>query len=251
MASTQVTVKLRPIRFATLVPPNNHKALLTAISINTVLWGGVFNPIIPLFKQRPAKRLGDRLLRVSGRSLLAGFIEGYDPDYIVRTQDALLPDLPLGGREVIAIADIVTPMAKDGFPGYGVGLQEIVRHFYSEELRFVRQKPIDFVAPIFDHRYRTFLAAVFGSLPAELDVPVRDWMEALGARRPKVNLNNYFELLDLDKLFWRRLSTYKVRAVPRDSSHAEVLFLLDATEPLDILDYWNLRAAGAIVYGSL
>src|SRR5438034_11119593 len=105
MASAQITVKLRPIRLAIIIPANNRTALHTAISTNTVLWGGTFNPIVPLYKQRPPKWHSDRILRVSARSLLGGFIDGYDPDYIVRTEDDLPANLPLRNREVSPVAD--------------------------------------------------------------------------------------------------------------------------------------------------
>ncbi len=47
MAHISAVVTLRPIRFAFLVKPNDSKRLLEIFQINTCLWGGKFNPIIP------------------------------------------------------------------------------------------------------------------------------------------------------------------------------------------------------------
>lgn len=45
--------RLRPVRLAFLVRPNDATALRTVIEINTCLWGGPFNGIIPVFRRTP------------------------------------------------------------------------------------------------------------------------------------------------------------------------------------------------------
>ena len=49
-----VNVKLRPIKLAFLVNPEDKVSLQQAIEINTFLWGGMYNPIIPTYKELPA-----------------------------------------------------------------------------------------------------------------------------------------------------------------------------------------------------
>ena len=44
MAYGTVNVRLRPIKLAFLVHPNDKASLLKAIEINTFLWGGIYNP---------------------------------------------------------------------------------------------------------------------------------------------------------------------------------------------------------------
>ena len=48
-----VDVKLRPIKIAFLVHPDDKNSLLKAIEINTLLWGGIYNPIIPTYEEKP------------------------------------------------------------------------------------------------------------------------------------------------------------------------------------------------------
>lgn len=72
MAHISAVVTLRPIRFAFLVKPNDSKRLLEIFQINTCLWGGKFNPIIPIFGHVP--KWWDRMttnLRALCRSSMA------------------------------------------------------------------------------------------------------------------------------------------------------------------------------------
>ena len=55
MTKGTVKVTLRPIKLAFLVHPEDKKSLLESIEINTFLWGGVYNPIIPTYKRIPSK----------------------------------------------------------------------------------------------------------------------------------------------------------------------------------------------------
>jgi hypothetical protein len=42
--------RLRPLRLAFLVQPNDRKALSRVFEINTCLWGGRHNAIVPVFR---------------------------------------------------------------------------------------------------------------------------------------------------------------------------------------------------------
>ena len=50
MKHINLNLRLRPIRFAFLVSPNDSQKLLEVFRVNTCLWGGKFNPIIPIRK---------------------------------------------------------------------------------------------------------------------------------------------------------------------------------------------------------
>ena len=61
---------LRPIRFAFLVHPDNQEQVLEVFRINTCLWGGKFNPIIPIRRNKKGylsekeKQVANRYLKV-------------------------------------------------------------------------------------------------------------------------------------------------------------------------------------------
>ena len=58
-------VRVRPLRLGCLIKPNDRAALRRVIEVNTCLWGGIFNFIIPLLQDsvtlsRPAISRSDR-----------------------------------------------------------------------------------------------------------------------------------------------------------------------------------------------
>lgn len=48
MKTADFYVGYRPVRLGLLVRDNNLEDLMSAIELNTLLWGGIFNPIIPV-----------------------------------------------------------------------------------------------------------------------------------------------------------------------------------------------------------
>jgi hypothetical protein len=53
MPSGSLTVKLRPLRIAFVVEADDRDAVYESIRINSLLWGGHFNPIIPFYRRMP------------------------------------------------------------------------------------------------------------------------------------------------------------------------------------------------------
>lgn len=53
MSDITFNVRLRPVRFAFLVKPSDRAQIERAAEINTCLWGGKFNPVIPSLKKTP------------------------------------------------------------------------------------------------------------------------------------------------------------------------------------------------------
>lgn len=60
MATINVSVKYRPVKIGFLVREGNTEDLVQAAGINTLLWGGIYNPVIPVsLNQAATKRLLD------------------------------------------------------------------------------------------------------------------------------------------------------------------------------------------------
>jgi hypothetical protein len=85
MESAQV--RIRPFRLAFLVELRDRKALQRVFEMNSSLWGGVFNYITPLFKTVPARYKQEYQKTISAKRMINGFIEAFQPDYVVETQD--------------------------------------------------------------------------------------------------------------------------------------------------------------------
>ncbi|MDE0042081.1 MAG: hypothetical protein OXT74_08595, partial [Candidatus Poribacteria bacterium] len=246
MAHGTVNVRLRPIKLAFLVNPNDKASLLKAIEINTFLWGGMYNPIIPTYRRIPRK-WGDRFLKnPNAQEALLGYLDNFDPDYVVPMGECSRYTFDVGHRRTIDdIEEILEPVKEDGTPKYGIGLFEVLNYFIHEELKFQRREPLDICVPRFGTQYRTFLGSVFGVLPEDIDAIFwGNFASALGANGTDCAGLNYAGLLNPQKLFLRRMTELYLEPLHRQWGWKQSIFFLDATKSLDVMDYWNLRAIG-------
>ena len=248
MGHGTVNVRLRPIKLAFLVNPKDMKSLLQAIEINTFLWGGMYSPIIPTYKRIPPKweygPFKDR--NVNAQSVLSGYLDNFDPDYVVPMGECSDYSLDVGNREKIDdVSEILAPVEEDGTPKYGIGLFEVLNYFIERELKFQRKHPLEVCIPRFGTWYLPFLASVFGKFSEQIDAIFWDhFAEALEAKKTDCAAANYAEFLKPMKLFLRRMTAFYLESIPSRPRWGQCVFFLDATKPLDIMDYWNLRALG-------
>ena len=116
MANGFASLTLRPIRFALAVDPYDIEAVLEAIEINTFLWGGAFNPIVPLFNRVPSA--WKKVEEITGPQLFAGYVDAFDPDYIVTVGNVRRKSIRLGNRNVISASELLSATEKSGTPTY-------------------------------------------------------------------------------------------------------------------------------------
>jgi hypothetical protein len=83
MSSITVDIRLRPVRFAFLVRPEDARRTLEIFRICTCLWGGKYNPIVPYFKRIPQwwERKGYRF--ESASQIINGYLDFFEPDFLV------------------------------------------------------------------------------------------------------------------------------------------------------------------------
>lgn len=246
MVRGTVNVRLRPIKLAFLVHPNDKESLLKAIEINTFLWGGTFNPIIPTYRRIPKNWEYGPFKNPDAQSVLSGYLDNFDPDYVVPMGACSDYPFDVGHREKINASEILASVDEDGTPTYGIGLFEVLNYFIEQEFKFQRRDPLEFCVPSFVPCLRPFLASVFGKLPENIDeIFWNNFATPLDANKMDCSEANYAQLLSPRNLFLRHMTQFhlKISRVVR-RRWQEYIFFLDATKPLDVMDYWNLRAIG-------
>ena len=87
-----INKKLRPIRLAFLVTKEDKRTLREVFRINTCLWGGIYNPIIPFFRKTPRNWEDRRFRHPSALSILKGYLDSFDPDYVVVKDKKMFPN---------------------------------------------------------------------------------------------------------------------------------------------------------------
>ena len=247
MTRGTVKVKLRPIKLAFLVNPNDKESLLKAIEINTFLWGGVYNPIIPTYRRIPPNYEGLPSKNLSAKSVVSGYLDNFDPDYVVPMGECTNYSFNVGYRQKIDNASqILAATEAWGITSYGVDIFEILNYLFKDKLSFQLRYPLDICIPRFSTPFHSFLASVFGKLPENFDnIFWENWARTLDAKKVKYSDLIYTEFFDDQNLFFTRMTELYLKPENRQK---RCIFFLDATKPLDIMDYWNLRAIGWHVF---
>lgn len=246
MAIGTLTQKLRPIRVAFLVNPSKRADVLLAIKLSSMLWGGISNPIVPCYGGRLPKIWSrEKFIRPDKpRAITDGYLEGFDPDVVVPISTEMDGKYTVGNRDVVSPSEMMDDISKSGRPGVGIGAFELVRHMADTDFKFIRKNPISVILPKFERSHELFLSSLFGAWPAEVASLIKaHFGSMLDISEPKCSVRSFHPLLDPKYLFPRRIGTLEIKYRPRGAK----IYCLDATNTLDILDFWNLRAAGFYV----
>ena len=220
--------------------------MLDALRINSILWGGVYNPLVPLMKRFPRSWANRFPKSSTPAQVLEGYIHAYDPDYIVCMDNADQHRLPSGHQEVISATDIIENIGEDYTPKYGIGLFELLDKFVREEYKFERRKPLTMNIPVTERQYRIFVAAVFGELPERAGIIFRQhYRDACLAKDVPFRMTNYTNYFAPNNIYYKKLTSLFIKTRPKIHTYSShYIFFFDATNILDVIDYWNLRALG-------
>jgi hypothetical protein len=107
MANLTAHVRLRPIRFGFLVKPDDGNSLLQVFRVNTCLWGGRFNPIIPHLRTVPRwwDRHGHRF--ESAKQIVDGYLDFFEPDFIVESVPGLAEGVAFDSKRVLSLSGML------------------------------------------------------------------------------------------------------------------------------------------------
>lgn len=241
-----IEIRLRPIKLAFLVSPQDGNSLLRAIQINSLLWGGAFNPIIPFYHRVP-KVWGDKYSRnVIGKNIVRGYIKAFDPDFIVPVGSIKLDGYQIPDEKIIKPDEIVSGVEDDGTPRYGIGIFEILHHIYKKEFKFIRKEPLQVFFPNISSQFKLFLASIFGTLPKSIDdIIIKNFDKLLGIDHSPLSIRDYTNFFSSRNLSLGRLTIMEINQLQINlHNDVQCIFLMDASKALDIIDYWNLRAGG-------
>jgi len=242
-SNVSINLRLRPIRFALLVRPDDQKHILDTFRINTCLWGGKYNPIIPYFKRLPKwwDKKGRRF--ESPQQILNGYLNFFEPDFIVEAEKGIARGLGFDRKRVLRISDILMRKGDRGRDGVGQSVNDIYGDLYKKEFQFTRRHKhnIVYVKPA-DSSFSAFAACIFGAFPTQ--------------RKLKYFEQNYKDVFEpqeivltdksIAKLYKNRYtSALKIGQTNLDinyNDHSDpALFVLNAHEPRDLIDFWNLQ----------
>jgi hypothetical protein len=97
------SVSLRPTRIGFLIRPTqqNVSQVREIIRMCTCLWGGMFNPIIPVCATLPASWRQDQFRGITGKGLADSYIRFFEPDVYVEAEAGLAKEVGITSITVV------------------------------------------------------------------------------------------------------------------------------------------------------
>lgn len=236
MEAIRVHQRLRPSRYAFIVPKGDLKAALRAVSLNTVLWGGIYNPIIPVEPEEERD----------------GLLNAFDPDFLVNLTGAALPQ-GLADRDewrIVEAHDVVKTdqHAARRWLNLGFNILPVIRHVHEREVRFVSGPTrATVIQPEAAPNWPEFAAFVCGSfrwLPAiniDFERAFKDGLRATDSHLPDLTPPPD-GVVPLD---FTRYGLELLGGRANFSSH--IIYIGDHTGFTDLVEFWNIRATGRMV----
>jgi hypothetical protein len=168
MAHISAKVRLRPVRFAFLVRPNDPVRLTEILRINTCLWGGKFNPIIPFFRQVPLWWDRHGLRSETAKQIINGYLDYYEPDFVVEAERGLADGFGFNSDRVLQLSQVLMRAGDHERKGNGLSTFDVYCDLYRTEFRFeLRHKHNIATVTAEDPAFSSFSACAFGGFPTQ------------------------------------------------------------------------------------
>ncbi|QPC45178.1 hypothetical protein HW532_04415 [Kaustia mangrovi] len=244
MSHMSVTVRLRPIRFAFLVRPTDTAALLEIFRINTCLWGGKFNPIIPIMKKIPPWWDRHEHVTETAVQVVNGYLDFFEPDFLVEASMGLAAGLGFENDRVLQLSDILTRDGDRDQRGSGLSVMDLYRDLYRSEFQFTRRHEHGIVhVAAREKKFHAFSACLAGDFPKTDGLAYFEnaFIDTFDPETVVLDGDALAEFFRSGRRSALRMGHSKLNVGYHDLSDP-ALFVLDPTKSQDLIDYWNLRA---------
>jgi len=243
MATTNFTIKYRPVRIGFIVKEGSIVDLVKAAGINTLLWGGIYNPIIPVSKD---KKFTEQLMNLFSVFLLFPVTHTEEIDKIIKNHP-LLRD-PGDYAEDIFYEDWHT---KKNVIGYLDSIN-IVNYYWEREFKhksedyksncaLVRWKNSDKLSDLF--------AILFGYFPSNYNLKYNfesAFLKGLHSEEVSISPNENINSGLVEKIYPLRLTGLKLNGYG-GPWRGDGIYIGNEKDFYDLLYFWNLRAAGLVL----
>lgn len=235
-----------------LVSPTNVAEVRRIMQVCTCLWGGAFNPIIPVCDELPEQWTDPPFRTLTGTEVTRGYIDFFEPDVFVECEIGLaaraaVADLKFtyGEPRVVPLdAFFDPPEPRSGQPRvpFGLTVLDVYQELYDRQFQFVRRH--DNRVALFEHStdHDAFVQAAFGGFPAQgfLAPLAKAYREAFDPLLLEPSAATWIKVIKEGCMTPLRLTTHDVKREP-SGYNDPILFVADPNSSLDLIDLWNLR----------
>ena len=227
-----------------MVRPDDQEKVLEIFRINTCLWGGMFNPIIPFFEDVPSWWERDNYRFEDAKQIINGYLDFFEPDFLVEAEKGLADGFGFDPNRVLQLADILEDPVEGGWDKYGLSVHDLYSALYKEEFRFESRRKHNIVhVEAGDSVFDSFAACHFGSFPVQEQFGYfeHNYKTVFDPKHITLGSSVFLELYESGWCSALEIGCEKFRVDYHDRPDL-ALFILDAQESKDLVDFWNLRA---------
>lgn len=244
-----INQRVGPIRLCFLILPESEDSFHEAIQAAFSTWGGIFSPILPFYEELPKKYRFEFQIHISTQAFYKNAFENYDVDVVVvdKKINRQLVEKIAEGRTILFIDEFVNE-SPGTYRNYGIPLEQVAEEVAYTEFKFVRSDNLKFSMPEIEPS-ELFLKAWRGTLVAKTKEAVSN-IFSNGNVLSTVNVNwtNVVEYkngpnFDFRSLCYYQLSLWRNQRFEQRS----LLYCLNSKRLQDVINFWNLRAAGNMV----
>lgn len=243
---------VRPLRLAFVVQPGDWESLRWVIQMNTVIWGGRYNLILPAYKRLPKalKRSGPYAPRDTAKSVFEGFFKTFEPDYLVQVRGASGPKIGFPEERTITCDQVLDKRSVPSETFYSCCATHIYQRLYFDRYQFVLRDEKDSVV-LPEHSPVSILTqALYGEFPTQdsFGHVAREYQEVFKPKTYKPSPSNIFTSLHkgcplkIGSAFLEKSG----HGMHRYSSG--LFFYFDESDWNDVVEFWNLRAFGVAIF---
>ena len=245
------TISLRPTRIALLVRPTDLSSIRRFMRICTCLWGGAYNPIIPVFRNRPRDWRPDMPDSLTGAQIARGYVEFFEPDVFVEAEPDLLERIGLDAlRKTAGLRHPVIPLKallacrehRDWSElAFGLGITDVLMHVHESEQRFQLREPHSAYLVKRD-RGTGLVEAVFGLYPTDSPSSyfARTYEDVFKPTIVEATPKTWIKVYKEGGVFPLGLTAHGLERQPTGRDDPKY-FVFDPAIATDLIDLWNLR----------
>jgi hypothetical protein len=215
------------------------------------LWGGTFNPIIPVFRKPPAEWRPQRYEQQKGLDVAMGYVRFFEPDVYVEAESGLLEDAGVGAlREehtmeplVVALGDLLAARDHRDWADFsvGLGMNDVLGHLYKTEQRFSLRDPTEAVL-VKPGRSGCAAEAMYGVFPAQKDASyfIENYRSVFQPKELALAPASWLEVFKKGTMTPLRVTQHALD-LQRYWYHDLLIFVFDPSRATDVIDLWNIR----------
>ncbi len=244
MNNIRVDIRLRPIRFGFLVRPDDAEKVLEIFRINTCLWGGIFNPIIPLFESVPSWMEEEGFRFDNPKQIINCYLDFFEPDFLVEAEEGLAEEFGFDPKRVLPLTGILERPGEGYWNTHSLSVRDLYSELYQKEFRFELRHQRNIVhVEAKESVFAGFVAANFGSFPAQENLSYfeHNYRDVFDPGHIALDATALLKLYQSEYRSALEIGCEKLR-IDYNEFSSPMLFILDTQKSKDLIDFWNLRA---------